>query len=153
MRSIIEEWIQRDDQNPDGSMKPEYRQRLQSKGFSEHQIAQMEERGMLNVKTDLEVAVSQREYEKNLQEWEDGEGARIRQQVQHLPKAYEHHATPVNMLMSQTRAEKMSGLDPEELLSQGFLEPDDFYDPEDEADKEAYNVHERPAYEPPDIPF
>jgi len=99
------------------------------------------------------VAASQREYEKGLQEWHAGEGARIRESVKHLPKAYEIPGTSVNGLTRQTRAEKMAGLNREELLSQGFLETDDFYNPENEADKEAYQAYQRPAYEPPDIPF
>ena len=153
MMSILKEWMQRDDENPDGSMKPEYRQRLQRKGFSEDQIAQMEQRGILNVTTALKVAESQRAYEKRLQEWDAGEGARILESVKHLPKAYETPGSSVNSLTRQTRAEKMAGLDPEELLSQGFVEMDDFYNPEDEADEEAPKVYERPAYDPPDIPF
>ncbi len=149
--SILEDQI-RKDKNSDGSMKPAYRQRLQKRGLSEYEIAQMEERSIRNAKIATEVAVSQREYEKRLQEWDAGEGERIRQRIKHLPKAYEPHATHVNSLTQQTRAEKMAGLDREELLSQGFLEPDDFYDPE-KADKEACQIYERPAYEPPDIPF
>jgi len=151
--SILEDRIQREDKNSDGSMKPAYRQRLQKRGFSEYEIAQMEERSIRNAKIAIEVAVSQREYEKPLQEWDAGEGARILQSVKHLPKAYETPATSVNGLTRQTRAEKMAGLDPEELLSQGFVEPDDFYNPENETDKEAYQAYKRPAYEPPDIPF
>jgi len=126
---ILEDQI-RKDKNSDGSMKPAYRERLQRRGFSEYEIAQMEERSIRVAKIATEVAVSQREYEKRLQEWDAGEGARIRESVKHLPKAYEIPGTSVNGLTRQTRAEKMAGLNREELLSQGFLEPDDFYNPE-----------------------
>lgn len=153
MDSILEKWIQRDDQYPDGSMKPEYRQRLQKKGFSEQQIAQMEARGILNVKIALEDAASEREYQKGLQEYENGEGKRIREEVERMNKGYNHSGSSVKKLPQQTRAQQMAGLDTEELLSQGYAEMDDFYYPNDEVEVESSEVYAPIDRDIPDIPF
>jgi len=153
MPSFWEEQIQEQYYNLDGTMRPEYRKQLYNDGWSEAKIGQLEQMHIRNAAIYRKVAEWQQELESKRSELKAQAEKEMRQQAECLGIEYNPPYTSVNNFTQQTRAEKMAGLDPEELLSQGFLEPDDFYDPESEADKEAYQVDSCPAYEPPDIPF
>ena len=100
MPSFLEEWILKHHHNPDGTMRPEYRARL-LKRMSEAQVNQLERVAIQNV-------ITQQQYAQ----WQAS-----------LPP--ESRKRPV-----QRRADMMRGLDREELMSQGFVEADDFYDPD-----------------------
>lgn len=152
MSSLLDEWSKRE-HNPDGTMKPERRRRMQQNGWSEAEINQIEQMHIRDAAIDQEVAQWQQELERQRAEWNAQDQEEMRQRALRLGIPYEEpQLTSINhQFTRQSRTEKMAGLDREELLSQGFLEPDDFYDPRDEAAKETPSIHTRPTWEPPDI--
>ncbi len=139
--------------NPDGTMKPEYRSELRSDGWSEEKINSTESRHIRRAATDKEVAEWQQELKRQIAEDNARVEAERRVRAERLGIEYKPPTPSVNKFNRQTRAQKMAGLDREELLSQGFLEPDDFYTPSAEAPPSAPSVYTRPAVEPPDIAF
>ena len=133
MPSFLDELIKRD-YNPDGTMKLEFRKELCSKGWSKAKIDNLEQMHIRDAAIDRELAEWQQELERqrvedNAQEEEDR-----RQRAESLVIPYKPlpFSTGINY-NQKSRAEEMAGLDREELLSQGFLEADDFYDPSDES--------------------
>ena len=140
MSSYLNELIGQD-YNPDGTMKPEYRQQLLSQGMDEAEIEQWELRHIRKAKNDQLVRQLREEHERRgaeaEQEWEQ----------QHRQRQEERTrlgmvSSPVSrvdlsaMTQQQRRAFEMAGLDREELMSQGFVEPDDFYNPADSSEEE-----------------
>ena len=131
------------DYNIDGTMKPEYREKLRSGGMDETEINQWEERHIRNAKLDLEVQQWQQQLEHERAEveaqWEQERLSRDEERV-HLnivrekvsPSISRNEVDTSSMTPLERRADLMNGLDREELLSQGFVEPDDFYNPADE---------------------
>lgn len=141
MSDYLDKLIQQD-YNPDGTMKPEYRDELRSKGISEVEIDQREQRHIRNAKLALEVQQLQQQLEHERAEeeaqWEqerlsrDEERAHlniVREKVS--PSISRNEVDTSSMTPLERRADLMNGLDREELLSQGFVEPDDFYNPAD----------------------
>ena len=142
MSDYLDKLIQQD-YNPDGTMKPEYREKLRSEGMDETEINQWEERHIRNAKLELEVQQWQQQLEHERAEveaqWEqerlsrDEERAHlniVREKVS--PSISRNEMDTSSMTPLERRADLMNGLDREELLSQGFVEPDDFYNPADE---------------------
>ncbi len=142
MSDYLDKLIQQD-YNPDGTMKPEYREKLRSEGMDEAEINQWEERHIRNAKLDLEVRQWQQQLEHERAEveaqWEQERLSRneerahlniVREKVS--PSISRNEVDTSSMTPLERRAYLMSGLDREELLSQGFVEPDDFYNPADE---------------------
>ena len=142
MSDYLDKLIQQD-YNIDGTMKPEYREKLRSEGMDETEINQWEERHIRNAKLELEVQQWQQQLEHERAEveaqWEqerlsrDEERAHlniVREKVS--PSISRNEMDTSSMTPLERRADLMNGLDREELLSQGFVEPDDFYNPADE---------------------
>lgn len=152
MSNFLDELIKQD-YNPDGTMKPEYRQELRLDEWSEDKINQLEQIHIRNAAADRKVAEWQRELERQLAEWNAQQEAEMRQRAERLGVAYQPPSTITTTgFTRQTRAEKMAGLDREELLSQGFLEADDFDQVSDEDEEELYSPP--PNWEDiPDIEF
>ena len=140
MSSYLNELIEQD-YNPDGTMKPEYRQQLLSQGMDEAEIEQWEVRHIRKAKNDQLVRQLREEHERR--------GAEAEQQWEQQQQQRQEERTRLGMVSSpvstvdlsamtqqQRRAFEMAGLDREELMSQGFVEPDDFYNPADSSEEE-----------------
>ena len=133
MANFLEERIKRN-YTPDGIMKLEYREKLSSKGFSEVEINHLEQTHIREAAIDRELAEWQQELERQRVEDNAQEEEERRQRAESLGIPYEPLPVSIGINYNrQHRAEEMAGLDREELLSQGFLEADDFYDPSDES--------------------
>jgi hypothetical protein len=142
MSDYLDKLIQQD-YNIDGTMKPEYREKLRSEGMDETEINQWEERHIRNAKLELELQQWQQQLEHERAEveaqWEQERLSRDEERV-HLnivrekvsPSISRNEVDTSLMTPLERRADLMNGLDREELLSQGFVEPDDFYNPADE---------------------
>lgn len=142
MSSFLKELIKQD-YNPNGTMKPEYREKLNRKGWSKDKIDNLEQIHIRDAAIDRQVAEWQQELEHQRAEWNAQQEAEMRQRAELLGVPYQPPSTiTTTEFTRQTRAEKMAGLDREELLSQGFLETDDFYQLSDEDDeaKETYSM-------------
>ncbi len=150
---FLEERSKKLDYNPDGTMKSHYREYLRSRGWSEAEINSTESRDIHRAAIDKAIAERQQEILRRSAEKDAREEEERRQQAEQLGIEYKPLTPSVNKFNRLTRAQKMAGLDREELLSQGFLEPDDFYTPSAEVPPSAPSVHTRPAVEPPDIAF
>lgn len=153
MSSFSQERINKLYYNPDGTMKPEYREQLRSDGWSEDKINSTESRHIRRAASDKQIAERQQEMKRKIAEDDARFEEQRRERAERLGIEYKPLTPSVNKFNRQTRAQKMAGLDREELLSQGFLEPDDFYKPSDEVQQSAPSVYTRPAVEPPDIAF
>ena len=139
--------------NPDGTMKPEYRSKLRSDGWSEEKINTTESRHIHRVAIDKGIAERQQEILRRSAERHARSEEERRERAEQLGIEYKPLTPSVNKFNRQTRAQKMAGLDRSELLSQGFVEPDDFYSPRDEAAHSSPPTFTPPAEEPPDILF
>lgn len=117
-----------------GTMKLEYREELRKKGWSEVEISQLEQMHIRDAEIARKRAKRQQELAQKRAEWnaQNEEGRRQHAEQLGLPYKPLPFSTG-NSYNCQNRAEEMVGLDREELLSQGFLEPDDFYNPNDES--------------------
>lgn len=154
LSSFLDELIQRG-YNLDGTMKPEYRQKLYQDGWSEDKINNLEQIHIRDAAADREDAEWQQELERQRAEWNAQQEAEMQQRAERLGVPYQSPSTITTTgFTRQTRAEKMAGLDREELLSQGFLETDDFYQLSDE-DEEAKETYIMPPEwkDIPDIEF
>lgn len=121
--------------NANGTMKPEYRQELLLRGLSESEINEREERHIRNARLDQEVAQRRQELA------EMQESSPLGKIPEQQPLVIRTNEVDTRSMTSQERrAFEMSGLDYEELMSQGFLEPDDFYTPTDEQ-QDVQQVH------------
>ncbi len=145
--------IKPEDYNIDGTMNSHYREYLRSRGWSEEKINATESRHIRRAAIDKEVALWQQELKRQIAESDARFEKERRERAERLGIEYKPLTPSVNKFNTQTRAQKMAGLDREELLSQGFVEADDFYTPSDEAPPSAPSVYTRPAVEPPDIAF
>ena len=119
------------DYNPDGSMNPHVRDRFRSRGLTEEEINRIEEVKMRHIRVDREMAEYRKQYEKEVAEWDRQDQARKREKERLgiTPVVEVLYSSPdkinVNdMNPSQRRSYEMSGLSNEELLSQGYVEPD-----------------------------
>lgn len=155
MSDYLDKLIQQD-YNIDGTMKPEYREKLRSEGMNEVEVNQWEERHIRNAKLDLEVQQLQQQLEHERAEveaqWEQERLSRDEERA-HLniarekvsPSISSNEVDTSSMTPLERRAHLMNGLNREELLSQGFVEPDDFYNPADEKqlldEKEEEKIH------------
>ncbi len=155
MSDYLDKLIQQD-YNIDGTMKPEYREKLRSEGMNEVEVNQWEERHIRNAKLDLEVQQLQQQLEHERAEveaqWEQERLSRDEERA-HLniarekvsPSISSNEVDTSSMTPLERRTHLMNGLDREELLSQGFVEPDDFYNPADEKqlldEKEEEKIH------------
>jgi len=256
MNNYLQQLINAEDYNPDGTMKPEYRQQLQRDGWSEEKIKTTEQRHIRNAAIDLEIAEWQKELERRRAQskaqqeekkrqrhqqisqsiqrsialdkpflvYAEGEeiysdlellyciesnsidiqqtiwlveflllvlgnspdnkefyGSRLNQVIHGgavssdkiqaieekvkqlnitLPPLSTYNSGPPIDLKKASRSERrsfaMSGLDREELLSEGFLETDDFYDPhpDDEVREDSPGMQMPSSLEDvPDIEF
>lgn len=153
MPSFLDKLIQQD-YNPDGTMKPEYREELNGKGWSAAEIDNLEQIHIRNAAIDREVAEWQQELERQRAEWNAQQEAEMWQRAERLGVPYQPPSTITTTgFTRQTRAEKMAGLDREELISQGFLETDDFYEVSD-ADEAEETYSMPPEWKDiPDIEF
>jgi hypothetical protein len=121
--------------NADGTMKPGYRQELILRGLSESEINEREERHIRNARLDQEVAQRRQELA------EMQESSPLGKIPEQQPLVIRTNEVDTRSMTSQERrAFEISGLDYEELMSQGFLEPDDFYTPTDEQ-QDVQQVH------------
>jgi hypothetical protein len=156
MSDFLEERIKTRYYNPDGTMKPEYLEKLRSQGMSEVKIDQLEQIHIRDAKLDLEVQQLQQQLEHERAEveaqWEQERLSRDEERA-HLniarekvsPSISSNEVDTSSMTPLERRAHLMNGLNREELLSQGFVEPDDFYNPADEKqlldEKEEEKIH------------
>lgn len=132
MPNFLNELLQRD-YNPDGTMKLEFREELRSRGWSEQRISLIEQTSIRHATVDRELAEWQQKLELERAEWNVQNEEERRQRAEQLGLPYQ--PLPFSTATNYNRpylAEEMAGLDREELLSQGFLEADDFYDPSDD---------------------
>jgi len=150
---ILSERSKKLDYNSDGTMKSHYREYLRSRGWSEAEITATELGHIRRAASDKQIAERQQEMKRQIAEDDARFEEQRRERAERLGIEYKPLTPSVNKFNRQTRAQKMAGLDREELLSQGFLEPDDFYKPSDEVQQSAPSVYTRPAVEPPDIAF
>lgn len=153
LSSFLDELIQQD-YSSDGTMKPEYRKKLCQDGWSIAEIDNLEQIHIRNAAIDKENAEWQQELERQRAEWNVQQEAEMQQRAERLGVPYQPPSTITTTgFTRQTRAEKMAGLDREELISQGFLEADDFYEASD-AD-EAKEIYTMPPEwkDIPDIEF
>ena len=151
---ILQERNKKENYNPDGTMKPHYREDLRSNGWSESEIEATEAMQIRKTINAREIAEWQKELKRQIAVTEAQEEEERKQRAEQLGIPYKPLSTSnQNKLPRQTRAQKMAGLDREELLSQGFFEPDDFYSPSDEVLHSAPKTYARPDVEPPDIEF
>lgn len=121
--------------NANGTMKPEYRQELLLKGLSETEINEREERHIRNARLDQEVAQRRQDLARMQ------ESRPLDKISEQLPLVICTNEVDTRSMTSQERRVfEMSGLDNEELMSQGFLEPEDFYTPTDEQ-QDVQQVH------------
>ena len=128
MSDILQSQINRKYYNPDGTMKPAYRDSLRSDGWTENDITKTEQMHIRDTAIDQEVADWQQELKRQLA------AQKIEKDCGRVESLEIPSNTPsTNKLTQSTRAQQMAGLDVEELLSQGFLEPDDLYDPRHES--------------------
>ena len=133
MLSIAEELVKRNF-NSDGTLKLEHREELRTRGWSEDKINQLEQMHIRDAAIDREQAEWQKELERQRAESNAQYEEKRRQQAESQGIPYK--PLPISNgsnLSRQTRAEAMAGLEPEELINQGFLEADDYYDPRDES--------------------
>lgn len=153
MPSFLDKLIQQD-YNSDGTMKSEYRQKLHLDGWSEEKISNLEQIHIRDAAIDRKVAEWQQELERQRAEWNAQQEVEMRQRAEHSGVLYQPPSTITTTgFTRQTRAEKMAGLDREELLSQGFLEADDFYEVSDEDDAEETYTMPTGWQDIPDIEF
>ncbi len=152
MPDVLKEQIRKKYYNPDGSMKPTYRDSLRSRGWTENDIDQTEQMHIRNAAIDKEVADWQQELKRQLAEESTQKPEKNCERVGSL-EVPSKPTSASNKLTHSTRAEQMAGLDVEELLSQGFLEPDDFYDPQDESNEQESSGYALADLEAPDIWF
>lgn len=133
MSSYLDELIQQD-YNPDGTMKSECRLRMLGNGLSEADIDEIEQIQIRNVRLEQETQLLQQQLKCEQAEmeaqWEQDyqprQEERVRLGVVGSPvKTLDLSA----MSLEERYAFEMAGLDHEELMSQGFMEPDDFYNP------------------------
>ena len=117
--------------NSDGSLTSEYRKWLKQNRTSEAEINRIEFVNMRDVKVDREMAEYRKQYEQKRKEWRRKREAekREKERLGIKPNFKILYSSPdkinVNDLNpSQRRSYEMSGLSNEELLSQGYVEPD-----------------------------
>ncbi len=147
------------DYNSDGSMNPHVRDRFLAKGFSEQEIKEIEEVSMRDARVDQEMAEYRKQYEKEQREWREKRKAekREKEKLGIKPTFKILYSSPdkidVNsMNPSERRAFEMSGLSTEELLSQGYIDPDQlpqFRNKLEDNDPPPYKADPNT----PDIPF
>lgn len=135
MSSYLDELIEQS-YNPDGTMKPEYRQQLLSEGMDEAEIEQWELRHIRKAKNAKLVRQLREEHERRgaeaEREWEQEQEQRQEERTRlGLVSSSVLTVDLSAMTQQERRAFEMAGLDREELMSQGFVEPDDFYNPVD----------------------
>ena len=150
---LLEEMSEQLHYNSDGTMKPEYRSELRSDGWSEEKINSAESRHIHRVAINKGIAERQQEILRRSAEKDAQFEKERRERAEQLGIEYKPLPPSVNKINRQTRAQKMAGLDREELLSQGFVEADDFYSPRDKAAHSSPPTFTPPAEEPPDILF
>ena len=120
-----------DEYNSDGSFKPKYREQLESYDWSEDKINNLEQIHKRHAAIEKEQAYWKEQHRKDGEEW-DRQYQAQKQEEERLgitPVVEVLYSSPdkinVNdMNPSQRRAYEMSGLNTEELLSQGYIEPD-----------------------------
>ena len=117
--------------NPDGSMTSEYRQQLKDEGYSEEQINYQEKEHKRRDAVEKEQAHWKKQHQKHIEEWRTKREAekREKERLGIKPSFKILYSSPDkidvnNVNPSQRRAIEMSGLNTEELLSQGYIEPD-----------------------------
>ena len=144
MSSYLNELIEQD-YNPDGTMKPEYRQQLLSQGMDEAEIEQWEVRHIRKAKNDQLVRQLREEHERRCaeaeREWEQEQEQRQEERTRLGLVSSSVSTVDLSAMTQQERwAFEMAGLDCEELMSQSFVEPDDFYNSADSSEGEKKGV-------------
>ena len=117
--------------NSDGSFKPEYRKQLESYGWNENKINNLEQIHKRDAAVEKEQAYWKAQHQKDIEEWRRKREAEKKEQERLgiTPVVEILYSSPdkidVNsMNPSQRRSYEMSDLSTEELLSQGYIEPD-----------------------------
>lgn len=133
MSSYLDELIQRE-YNPDGTMKPEYREQLRSSGMDEAEIEQWELRHIRNARLEQETQLLQQQLKHEQAEmeaqWEQDYQQRQEERAQlGLVSSQVLTVDLSGMSLEERYRFEVAGLDREDLMSQGFMEPDDFYNP------------------------
>ncbi len=146
--------------NSDGSLTSEYRERLKQKGASEAEINRIEEVNVRHTRVEKEQAYWKAQHQKDIEEWRRKREAEKAEQerlgITPVVKILYSSPDKINvndMNPSQRRAFEMSGLSTEELLSQGYIEPDQLreFSIRSEEDKNPPPYKADPNT--PDIPF
>lgn len=140
MSSYLDELIEQD-YNPDGTMKPEYRQQLLSQGMDEAEIEQWELRHIRKAENAQQVQQLGEEHERRCaeaeREWEQEQEQRQEERSRLGLVSSSVSTVDLSAMTPKDRwAFEMAGLDREELMSQGFVEPDDCYNPADSSEEE-----------------
>lgn len=133
MLSIVQELLKHD-YNPDGSMKLKRREELRTAGWDEDEINNLEQIHIRNAEIDRKQAEWEKELQRQIAESNAQEEQERRQRAEREGIPYK--PLPIsngNNANMQTRVEAMAGLDREELINQGFLEADDYYNPRQES--------------------
>ncbi|WP_036488097.1 hypothetical protein [Myxosarcina sp. GI1] len=149
------------EQNDDGSMTPQYRQRLRNDGWSEAEIDWVEEINMRHTRIDRENAIARKKHEEYCDELSRQRKAerREREKLGIEPTFKILYSSPDridtnSMSPAKRRAFEMRGLDTEELLSQGYIDLDDLDDSSSEVDEESnFREFSDEHDSPPEIPF
>lgn len=123
------------EQNEDGSFTSERRQRLRNKGWSEEKINNTEEIVMRHTRIDRENALARKKHYEYCNELSrQRKIKRIEQEKLGIEPTFEilyssEDKVDINtMSPSRRQAFEISGLDTEELLSQGYIDFDDLDD-------------------------
>ena len=123
------------DQNEDGSFTPQRRQRLRNKGWSEEQINKCEEVSILHTRIDRETAIARKKHDEYCDELSRQRKAeRLEREKLGIEPTFKilssskDRVDTNSMSPAKRRAFEMSGLDTEELLSQGYRDFDDLDD-------------------------
>ena len=148
------------DYNPDGSMNPHVRDRFLAKGFSEQEIKEIEEVSMRDAAVEKEQAYWKAQHQKDIEEWRRKREAEKKEQKRLgiTPVVKILYDSPdkidVNDLNpSQRRAYEMSGLSTEELLSQGYIEPDQLREFSSGSEEDKNPPPQKTDPNLPEIPF
>jgi hypothetical protein len=121
MSSYLDELIEQS-YNPDGTMKPEYRQQLLSEGMDEAEIEQWELRHIRKAENAQQVQQLREEHERR--------GAEAEQKWEQEERQRQEERTRLGLVSSSVSTVDLGA------MSQGFVEPDNFYNPADSSEEE-----------------
>ncbi|WP_036486672.1 hypothetical protein [Myxosarcina sp. GI1] len=148
------------EQNDDGSMTPQYRQRLRNDGWSEAEIDWVEEINMRHTRIDRENAIARKKHEEYCDEWSRQQAIERREREKlgieptfKILYSSKDKVDTNSMSPARRRAFEMCGLDTEELLSQGYIGFDDLDDSGEIDEESDFSELSDADDSPPEIPF